>query len=188
MTVPEETAIPLSRGKTTLLVLMSIAFILLGVWVIQMRDAQLPPDYDPLFVRGVALACIVFFGACGLVGLRKLFDGRPGLQFTPAGIVDNSSGVSVGLVPWSDVTGLGIFQVGRTRSIVVKVADPEKYAAVGGPLRRPLNKANIKLCGSPVVVTSSTLKISFDELYALFEAYLARYGITQPVTEKPNSV
>jgi hypothetical protein len=188
MIIPDETAIPFSRGKLVLLVLIAVGFVLLGLWLFQMSDAELLPNHDPIFVRAIALSCIVFFGACGLVGARKLFDRRPGLQFTSAGVIDNSSGVSAGLIPWSEITGLGVFQFRRSRSIVIKVTDPQKYAAAGGLLRRPLNQANIKLCGSPVVVTSSTLKIGFDELYALFEAYLARYGTAHPVTEKLNSV
>jgi hypothetical protein len=46
----------------------------------------------------------------------------------------------------------------------------------GNGVRRRLAAANLRLCGSPVTMTSSTLAISFDRLLELCRAYLARYG------------
>ena len=157
-----------------LLVAGGIAFVLIGLWMLGG-----PPQlarYDRMLVQGIALADIVFFAAASAMGMRKLFDRRPGLELTPEGFIDNSSGVSVGLVPWAEVTGLGVWELGAARTIVLAVRDPEKYVARGGPLRRRVNRANLHLCGSPVVVSSASLQIGFDELLELFKAYLARHG------------
>ena len=43
------------------------------------------------------------------------------------GFTDNSSGVSTGRVPWSEVVEIGQYRVQRQKLISVHVIDPEKY-------------------------------------------------------------
>jgi hypothetical protein len=177
MNLSDETIIPLSRTKILLLIIGAAAFAALGLWLFYLDDQTITHmGRDPEFVHGVGLAAIIFAGLCAILGARKLFDRRPGLRFTTAGIVDNASGVAVGLVPWSDITGTEIYRVSRTRMLVVKVTDPEKYIAVGGAMRRSVNRMNFNMCGSPIVLSPNTLAIKFDELVRLFDVHLAEYG------------
>jgi hypothetical protein len=46
----------------------------------------------------------------------------------------------------------------------------------GGPLRRALHSANYRLWGSPVVISSNTLKMDLAELLRLVSQYLQVYG------------
>jgi hypothetical protein len=46
----------------------------------------------------------------------------------------------------------------------------------GGTLKHALNKANYKMCGSPIAITSNALKINFSELLSLFHQYNQKYG------------
>jgi hypothetical protein len=60
--------------------------------------------FDNPFVKyGAAIAAILFFGFGIFYFLRKLIDKKPGLIIDDNGIIDNSSAVSVGLIPWSDI-------------------------------------------------------------------------------------
>ena len=130
---------------------------------------------DPVYVHAVGLITAVFFGSLGIAGVGKLFARRPGLKLSEAGI--HSSAVAAGFVPWSDVTGARIYTIKRSRMLVVKVRDPEKYIAIGGTVRAWLNRANFNRCGSPIVLSSSLLAVSFDELVRLFHSYLSKYGV-----------
>jgi hypothetical protein len=80
------------------------------------------------------------------------------------------------LTPGPKVAGFDIFQVHGTRSLVVQVTGPGGYANRGGAIRRALNKSNVCLCGSPVAMTSSSLKIDADDLLGLCNAHLEKYG------------
>jgi hypothetical protein len=79
-------------------------------------------------------------------------------------------------VPWSDVAGFGVFKVQSTRTLVIRVFDTGKYANRGNIMQRALKKANVRLCGSPVAISSNSLKIDFDDLLRLCDEYLARHG------------
>jgi hypothetical protein len=93
-----------------------------------------------------------------------------------AGIFDNASAVAVGFIPWSEVTGSGIYQVQSTKMLIIGVRDPRKYTDRGGALKRAFNRANSKMSGSPVSVSSTALKIDFPELVSLFDRYHRKYG------------
>ncbi len=174
-----EISIPLSRLKIGLMLGGAILFVLIGLWLFQMSDEEILAQRRwniPWFVHGMGVACIVFFGLCAVLAARKAFDRRPGLVLDAHGLLDNASAVSAGLIPWAEVTGFGIYQAQSSRMLVIFVEDLQKYAARGGAIRRRLNAMNMKLCGSPLVISSSTLSIGFDELLALCERYRHQYG------------
>lgn len=179
----DETIIELSKGKLVRLILGSCAFVALGAWLLSFdtEEIQYGRSFgffynNPLIVYGVGLAAVLFFGACGLYGLRKMFDKKPGLIFNSSGIVDNASGVAAGFIPWSDITGSGIYEIQGSKMLIIGVGDPRKYIDRGGALKRALNKADSKMVGSPVAIPSVALKIDFPELVSLFNRYHQKYG------------
>jgi hypothetical protein len=154
--------IPLSKGKLALLLLGSIAFVAGSIWIWSIADSQ--TRYNPLYMKGVAIAGVSFFGLCGIYGCIKVFDGRPGLIVDDQGIVDNSSAVSAGRVPWEEIIGLRISEIAGQRILVIEVTDPQKYIERCGVFLRMLNAANTKMMGSPINISSNSLKVNFDDL------------------------
>ena len=176
----DETIIGLSKTKIVLLLLGASAFVAAGIWMFSLDDASIQSRRrfnDPMYVRGLGLVSIVFFGACGLFALKKLFDKKPGLVFNSSGIVDNASSASAGFIPWSEVMGAEIFEIQKQKLLIIKVRDPQKYIARGSSLKQTLNKANYKMVGSPISIASNTLEIKFSELAALFDRYQRTYGV-----------
>ena len=179
----DERIIPLSKTKVLLLILGSVAFVAAGVWLLSLDTAaiqRLRRFNNPLLVRGVGVAAIAFFGLTGLYSLRKLFDRKPGLVFSREGILDNSSAVSAGLLPWSEVTGVEVVQIHRQKLLVIKVKDPERYIGRGSRLKRALNRANYNMVGSPIAISSNALRIGFDELVALVRQYQEKFAAPSP--------
>lgn len=131
---------------------------------------------DPMLVHGLGLVAIVFFGIFVLVGLKKLFNSKPALILNKSGIVDNSSGVSAGFIPWSEVEGATIVEVQKQKMLVINVRNPEEYVARGNLLKQTLNKANYKMVGSPISISSVALAINFAELISLFDQYQRKYA------------
>ena len=131
---------------------------------------------NPAIVHGIGVVTIVVFGMCGLFGFKKLFDKRPGLILNSAGIVDNASAISAGLIPWSEVLSTEIFTIRRQRLLIIQIRGPEQYIESAGPLKRVLYNANRKMYGSPIVISSNTLQIDFAELLRLVNQYLQKYG------------
>ncbi len=179
MSTLNERIIPVSRTKVLLLTIASCAFVAAGAWMLSLDEATIQAQRrlsDPLLFRGVAVAGIVFFGLAGLYAARKLFDKKPGLVLSPSGILDNSSAVSAGLLPWNEITGTEVVRIQKHKLLVITVKDPERYIERGGRLRRALNRANYRMVGSPISISSNALRISFDELVALVRQYHASFG------------
>ena len=176
----EQRIVELSRTKIMLLIVGALGFVAAGLWLFLLDDAFIQsmggPFRNPVLVHRAGLVAMVFFGVCALVGIRKMFDSKPGLVFSKEGLLDHASGVSAGLVPWNEIVGVDVLKVQRTRFLVVKVVNPRKYVERGGKLKRLIHQANLNQFGSPIQISATTLKINFDELVKLFNAYLANYG------------
>lgn len=171
----------IERSKTKLLFLIfgACVFVALGYWLLQMDPSEIEEQRrfnDPWLVHSVGLFSILFFGLCGISGVKKIFDKAPGLVLNANGIYDNSSGFSTGLIPWSEVLGFVVFEAYKQKVLVIKVLFPEKYIGLGNPVRRELSRVSYKLCGGPIAISSNSLKVSFEELQDICNRYLAKYG------------
>ena len=183
MNSTDETIIELSRTKLALLILGSCGFVAVGAWLLTYDSAEIRYGRsfnfffnEPLVVYGLGLAAVIFFGLCGLYGLRKMFDKKPGLVLNSEGIIDNASGSAAGFIPWSEVTGSGIYEIQGSKMLIIGLRDPGKYIGRGNALSRAMNKANSNMVGSPVAIPSTSLKINFAELVSLFDRYYRKYG------------
>ena len=181
MTVENERVIPLSRAKLAMTIAGALLFVAAGAWFFMASDegslvTTLGRFVPPWVVHGLGIAAALF-GVAGVVyGVMKSFDRKPGLTLGAAGLVDNSSAVAAGFIPWSEVRGVDTFQVHNQKMLVVHVADPARYVERGSALKRALNRANASMCGSPIVISSNALRIPFDELRKELAAYVSRYA------------
>ena len=118
-----------------------------------------------MVVKGVGILGILFFSATGILGFKKLFDKKVGLIIDSNGITDNSNASSVGLIEWNDITDIITKQVMSTKFLLINVANPEKYIekAKSG-MKTKLMRSNMKIYGTPLSITSNTLKYDFGEL------------------------
>jgi hypothetical protein len=180
MNIPDEMAIELSKKKWLLIIAVSALFVIAGFWMLTLdlgTVKRLGMTWSLTIDHAVGWASVIFFGLCGIVGVIKFFDKKPGLQFTKMGVIDNASGVSAGLVLWSDILGAEVYEYVGQRTLVVKVINPDRYIETCGPLKRWTTKANLTICGSPITIPSNTLEIDFNELIDVFNAYIAKYGV-----------
>ncbi|MFZ6874971.1 STM3941 family protein [Undibacterium sp. Di27W] len=179
MNADDNKIIELSKTKLCWLVAASMVFVMMGLWMLRLAVTDLAPQraYNhPVLMHGLGIVMILFFGFCAVVGIKKLLDKKPGLVLNSAGILDNSSGVAAGFVPWSEITGFSIFEMQSQKMLVISLREPGPYIMAGGVIQRLLNKMNYKLCGSPVVISANSLKLNFDELLEISQSYLRKYG------------
>ncbi len=65
--------IPLSRPNLLLGIGGSVLFVVTGLWLFTtMADQQ--ATFNPYLVKGIGAACVLFFGAAGVYGIKKLFE------------------------------------------------------------------------------------------------------------------
>jgi hypothetical protein len=173
MNIPDEMTIELSKKKWLLVIVISALFVILGFWLLTLDLEAVKSLHSNLIsARVTGWASVIFFGLAGIVGLIKLLDKKPTLQFTKMGLM-----VSEGLIPWPDILGTEIYESRGQRMLVVKVTNPDRYIETGSPLKRWAKKASFNMCGSPIAISSIGLKIDFNELVDVFNAYISRYGV-----------
>lgn len=175
--------IGLSKVKISLLLCFAIGAVALGVWLLTLPDASIVTQRrfnEPWLVHSVGGLALLFFGICSVAAGRKLFDASPGLVLSEQGLLDNASGVAAGFIPWSQITGIGHYQVQGQKMLVIGLADPKPYLERGPFWKKALLKANYRLVGSPVSIPANTLKMAFEPLLALVGEYHQRYGRGEP--------
>lgn len=171
--------IPLNRAKLGGLLFLSLLFVALGGWLftLDLGDVvSVDGGLDRVITVTIGMMSILFFGPTTVLIAHKFFDPKPGLVLTDDGFIDNSSAISAGFVPWSDVVKLKNYDIFGQRSLMIAVRDPEKYIKRYGPLRRMFMRANHRWYGGPIGITANTLRIRQSELYAHFRSHLDAYA------------
>ena len=177
MTKEEQIEIPLSKTKMILTFLGSIMFVGLGLWFLinpPKSNHWLFGNPTVIFITGIA--SVIFFGLVAITIFRKFSDKKPGLTINRQGIFDNSSGVSAGLIPWTDIQEIKISQVMSQKFLMFIVSNPEDYLEkVTNPLKRNAMKMNYKTYGSPISISSNALQTNFDDLHKLLIDNMKEY-------------
>ncbi|MGH8621128.1 MAG: STM3941 family protein [Burkholderiales bacterium] len=163
-----------SKVKLVLLTVGAFLFVAAGIWLFDVADTQ--GRYAPIYIKGVSVLAIGFFGLCGFYGLLKLFDGSPGLVLDREGIIDNSSAIAAGRVAWREIRDIRVMSVSGQRLLAVIVNDPEKYLGRGDILGRLFVKMNYKLYGTPIFISSHSLKVTFEDLEKQIQDFRTRHS------------
>ncbi len=177
MTQDGQIEIPLSKKKMTLTLLGSIIFVGLGIWfLINPPKINNPIFGNPTVIFIAGLASIIFFGLVAVTIFRKLSDKKAGLIINRQGIIDNSSGVSAGLVLWTDIEEIKISNVMSQKFLMFIVKNPQDYLnKATNPLKRKGMEMNYRSDGSPISISANSLHANFDDLYNLLTEKLKEY-------------
>jgi hypothetical protein len=183
MTANDETVIELDRRKIVLGFVGTVVFVAVGIWLVMLDDSRVASGKSfrllmnsPLLAHALGVVSILFFGALGVFLVKKVFDKKPGLVFSAGGLLDNAGATAAGLIPWEDIDGYDVLEISGRKMLIVMVGDPQRYIERGNAVRRRLNLANFNMAGSPISISTRTLRTNLDELIDLFERYFTKYG------------
>jgi hypothetical protein len=158
--------IPISKTKLLLGIGGSILFLVLGLYLFTtVADQQ--TRFNPTLVKGIGIAGILFFGATGIYGIKKIFDKNIGLTIDENGIIDNTNATSIGLIKWADITEIKTEQVMSTKFLLIYTSDPNRILEKATGIKRKLLEGNMKMYGTPLSITSNTLRYNFSDLEKL---------------------
>lgn len=173
----EKQIIEASRTKIILLIAISLGCIAAGVWMLPLKPAEIESQRtfnSIILAYGIGVATVSFFGLGVVLGFWRLFSRKPALELSSDGITIFHIGANT-FTPWSEVSGFSTCKIRRQKLLAVHLHDPRKYIEACGKFNSYTAKANNNLCGSPIVITANSLKISFEELCKLCEQYLYQY-------------
>jgi hypothetical protein len=161
--------IPLNKTRLVLTFFGSLVYIVCGLWVIILNSKYtLLSGAINVIMLVLGSIAILFFVAIAITVLHKLFDKKPGLTINQQGILDNSSGISVGLIPWAEIKEVKIARVISQKFMMLITTDPKKYIdKEPNPLKKFFMKMNHKMFGSPISISANMLSTNFNALEKL---------------------
>jgi len=161
-----EIIIKISRIKIIGLILLSMLFVVLGIWI-----AFYAPIVESgflnnvVFRKSVGVLSILFFGAMGILISKKLFQDDYGIKINDNGIYDNSTTINSGLIKWENIEKIEKSRVVNQNFIRVIVNNPTDFIdRQKNMLTRKNVETNFKRFGSPIQISTNGLKIGFNEL------------------------
>lgn len=166
--------IALSKKKLILMLIGAIAFVIIGLWFVIAPPTISNPFFgNPTRLFIVGVVAIVFFGLCAIYIARKIPDNKPGLIIGKIGLTDNSSGVAAGQILWSDIENISVIEIHRQKLIMLEVKNPQDYIdKQTSGFKRKMMQMNFNMYGTPLSITSNSLKIKFDELLKILNDQL----------------
>jgi hypothetical protein len=173
----ETVEIELSKSKLTLILLGSIIFVGLGIWFMINPEKLLTTIFrSTTMIFFAGLAGVLFFGFVGLFISKKLFDKSPGLVISNDGIVDNSSGVSAGFIPWSDIVEIKETKIVNQKFINLVVKNPQDYInRQSSAFKRWAMNKNYTSFGTAIGISANGLKYDYEDLKALLHKKFQEY-------------
>jgi len=125
----------------------------------------------PIAFLGIAFSILILFFV-----YKKLSDTQPGFTVSDEGITDNSSAVSAGFIPWSDVLEINEKTIFGQHYLRVKVNNPESYInRQTNGLKRFMMRRNHKSFDAAISISASSMRCSFEELKDLLNRRFAAY-------------
>lgn len=171
---PDEVRIAFSQGKSGGLLIGSLAFCLIGIWMFYVAWTE--GGIEAILLALLALVTLLFFGAAALFLLRPLVARSPGLILNQDGFIDYSSALAAGFVPWEEVAEIGSSSHRGNQFISVVLNDPHQYIASQNLFRRGVMSMNKVFFRTPIQISTNVLDISFPKLQNLFREYKSKYG------------
>lgn len=173
-----KTEIQISKSKLILMLLGCLVFVGIGIAFLIapekfksfiMRSATI------IFIAG--LLGVLFFGICGFLIFKKLFDKSPGLIISDEGITDNSGAASGGFIPWIDIVAIKETKVVNQKVIYLVVKNPQAYIDKQKSLfNKKMMRINQRRYGGILGISANGLKINFTELKDILEKKFADFN------------
>ncbi len=166
-----------SKKKSLLILIGSITFVALGIWLLLEADNLTGwRARNPILTRGIGIASILFFGLGIFIGIKRLIKSEIALIIDPKGLNVNPKRSLTEYLLWTDISGIEEIKIHSTRIVIIGVNNPDYWLdKETSGFRRKLMQFNINNYNSPFNIAASGLEISSDRLIKTLNNYYDRY-------------
>ena len=176
-----ELRINFSKRKSAELILIAMAVLAMGVWMMFADPTKLSYQFIHYpYLSKVVGGGTVLFGVTlfGLV-LQKLLSGTPALVLTREGLYDYSNAGAVGFIPWHDISRITPVQLRRSNVILVQLNNPGRYLRAGGALRLLFRASRRRRPANQFTIPANALEMDFAQLHSLLAHYQSSFSSTK---------
>jgi len=166
-----------SKKKSIFLLVISIVFVLAGIWLFLEADNLTGRRArNPIFNRGIAVATILFFGFGIFVGIKRLVKSEIALIIDTLGLNLNPKKSLTEFIKWEEILGFDEIKIKGTKILIIKVKNPNYWLEnETKSIRRKIMKININTYTSPFNISAASLDISSNALNEMLNNYFEEY-------------
>ncbi|PCI94689.1 MAG: hypothetical protein COB15_13615 [Flavobacteriales bacterium] len=166
-----------SKKKSIMLLIISIAFVALGIWLLLEVDNFTGwRAGNPIFTCELGISSILFFGLGIFVGIKRLIKSEIVLIIDSIGLNANPKKSLTEFIKWGDILGFEEIKIQSRRLLIIDVKNPEYwFEKETNSIRKEMMRFNINYYNSPFNIGPSDLNISSYELNKKLNSYLEKY-------------
>ena len=155
-----------SKWRVLLLVLGSMIFVAIGLWMIgAFGPAPSSGRYDSDWLAFVGWFAVLFFGLCSVLWVRRLFIASEQIRIDRTGIYSRQW--SDDMIPWSEITSVTTWTYRGQDVIVIHLREPARYPGKGvAALFAPFSKA---ISGGDIGISLTGTNRTFKDALAAIE-------------------
>ncbi|UYW01803.1 hypothetical protein K5I29_02440 [Flavobacterium agricola] len=166
-----------SKEKSILLLIGSLVFVVLGIFMI--INAENPTSYivrNQLVIIIIGTASVLFFGLGIYVSIKQLLKNELILIIDRNGINVNPKKSKTDFIEWKYINGFTETKIQSQKIIIIEV-DNSKYwiEKEKNNIRNKVMNFNFKYYGSPFNLSANSMKISHHELMKTLNENLNKY-------------
>jgi hypothetical protein len=166
-----------SKKKSTFMLVGSILFVALGVWILSKPDNYNAWIAGNLIIAyGIGLVTVIFFGFGIIIGIKRIIKSEIAIIIDSKGLNVDPKNSLTKFIEWKDILGFKEIKIQSQRIIIIKVSNPnhwiEKETRV---IRKKIMQFNLKSYDSPFNIAAAGLDIGYKELNGKLNNYYAKY-------------
>ncbi len=152
-----------SKSKIIKLLIVSILIVAFCIYLELFPETIKIKNWDIEFKKLIGVIAIVIGTGGIIINSKKLTKKSPGFIISDKGIIDNSSNINIGLIPWKEITEIELITVRGYKFIVIHVEDNDNLIN-GNLLKKALLSFYKFYYQSPIVISTNTLEINIEKL------------------------
>ncbi len=167
-----------SKKKSFLLLIISIVFVLIGVWLLlESNKLSNLKAINPIYVHILGfITSVLFFGIGVYFSVKRLLKSELALTIDPIGLNINPKKSLTDFIKWEEILGFEEIKINSVKIVVIRVKNPESWLKKEtNTIRKKLMQFNIYSYNSPFNISSSGLDINSNKLNEKLNSYFEKY-------------
>lgn len=168
-----------SKKKSILMLLGSLIFVGLGIWMFINADNFTGwRGRNQIFIQGIGVSSVLFFGFGIFVGIKRIIKSEIALIIDPKGLNVNPRKFLNEFIEWKDIQGFKEIKIRSQRILIIKVSNPNYWIEKEtSTIRKKIMQFNLNINHSPFNIAAAALDISYKELNDKLNSYFEKYKI-----------
>ncbi|WP_320815580.1 STM3941 family protein [Flavobacterium sp.] len=166
-----------SKKKSLLLLIASLIFVVGGIYMFM--NAENFTGYrarNPLFTKGIGIACVLFFGLGIYVSIRQLIQNQLILIIDKIGLNVNPKKSLSARIEWKNINGFSEIKIQSAKIIIIDVNNSDYWIEKEeNGFRKKMMKFNVNNYGSPFNLSANSMQMNYSELMKTLNENLDKY-------------